>query len=87
MENLANDISGDFSERYFYVTEDLEDAKEVAREAVAIYKKYGFEHMTDFINITKQPECPKCGHLGRFRDDYCSECGTELTSPEEIPYE
>ena len=83
---MANDISGDFSERYSYVTEDLEDAKEVAREAVAIYKKYGFEHMTESISITKQPECQKCGHLCRFRDDYCSECGTELTSPEEIPY-
>ena len=54
LEKLANHIDEDSSERYFYVTEDLEEAKEVMREAVAIYKKYGFEHTTESINITKQ---------------------------------
>ena len=87
LEELSNHVGGDTLMQYSYVTEDLENAKEVAMKAVDIYRKYGLEHMTDFINITKQPECPKCGHFGRFRDDYCSECGTKLTSAEEIPYE
>ena len=87
LENLTNHISEDSSERYSYVTEDLEEAKEAAREAVAIYKKYGFEHMTDCISITKQSECPKCGHLGRFRDVYCPRCGTKLTPAEEMDLE
>jgi len=87
LEELSNHVSGDVFIRYSYVTEDLEDAKEVAREAVAIYKKYGLEHMTDKISITKQPECPKCGHLGRFSDVYCPKCGAELTPAEEIDLE
>jgi hypothetical protein len=87
LESLSNHVSEDCSGHYSYVTEDLEDAKEVAKEGVEVYKKYGFEDLADSICITTQPECPKCGHLGRFRDDYCSECGTALTPSEEMSVE
>jgi DNA-directed RNA polymerase subunit RPC12/RpoP len=87
LEGLSNHVSGEYCSQYSYVTEDLEEAKEVAKKAVAIYKKYGFEHMTDSIIITRQPECPNCGKLGRFSDVYCPQCGTKLTPDEEIDLE
>jgi ribosomal protein S27AE len=87
LEKLSNRVSEDISIQYFYVTEDSEDAKDIASKAVAIYKKYGFEHMVDSIIITKQPECPNCGKLGRFSDVYCPRCGTMLTPAEKIDLE
>jgi predicted Zn-ribbon and HTH transcriptional regulator len=87
LEKLSNHVSGECFEQYSYVTEDLEEAKEVVNKARAIYKKYGFEELVDSIRITSQPECPKCGYLGRFSDIYCPKCGAELTQTEEISLE
>lgn len=87
LENLSNHVSEDGFERYSYVTEDLDEAKDVARKAVEAYKKYGFDDLADSITITRQPQCPKCAHLGRFSDEYCSTCGVELTPAQEIDVE
>lgn len=64
-----------------FKTESLEEAKEVQKKAREIIKKYYPDNdaVGDSIQITTQPECPKCGNLGRFADLYCSSCGTELT--------
>ena len=70
--------------QYSYVTEDPSEAIKVARRAIAIYEKYGISEDDCGVHITKQPECPRCGYLGRFSDEYCSKCGTELTWKEEI---
>jgi len=85
LEDLSNHLSEDG--QCSYVTEDLEDAKNVAKEAVEIYKKYGYEDLADCVCINSQPECPKCGHLGRFSEGFCSKCGAELTPSEEIDAE
>lgn len=87
MEELSNRVSGEYCLQYSYVTEDLKEAKEAAKKAVAVYKKYGFKDMIDSINITKQPECPNCGYLDRFSDAYCPKCGAELTPAEESDLE
>jgi rubrerythrin len=84
LEELSNHVSGEVSTDWSYVTEDLEEAKEVVNKAKDIYKKYGFEEIVDRIYITKQPECPKCGFYGRFSDEYCPKCGTELTGKEDV---
>lgn len=84
LEELSNHVSGECFEQHSYVTEDLEEAKEVVNKARAIYEKYGFEELADSICIVRQPECPKCGCLGRFSDVYCPKCGAELTQAEEI---
>jgi hypothetical protein len=54
LEKLANHFSEDGFGQYSYV-----DAKNVAKEAVEVYKKYGFEDLADGVYITTQPECPK----------------------------
>jgi len=87
LEELSNHVGGDAFIKDYYVTDDLEEAKKVARKAVAICKKYEFEHVTDDISITRQPECPNCDYFGGFSDVYCPKCGTKLTPAEEIDLE
>jgi len=63
-----------------YATFDLEEAREVAKDAIAIYQEY-FPHLDDGecgVLITTQPKCPKCGKYARFSELYCSRCGGEL---------
>jgi hypothetical protein len=67
-----------------FVTDDLDEAKEVARKAVSIWIEHGFK---DFVYINTQPECPKCDKLARFSETYCNACGQELTPSEEIELE
>jgi predicted Zn-ribbon and HTH transcriptional regulator len=61
-----------------YVTEDLEDAIKVYREAKKIIEAEGFDSENLFIE--RQPECPECGYLGRFSHKYCPRCGVKLTT-------
>ena len=57
-------------------TWDAEEAERVLSEAIAIVKKhFDSEHVRDGMNITKQPECSKCGELLGFSALYCSKCG------------
>ena len=66
---------------YVYKTNDREDAEEVAKKAKESLKKIFGEDdplAAAMIDISRQPECPECGELGRFSDSYCSRCGTEL---------
>ncbi len=73
-----------------YKTEDLEDAKEVYLEAKKIIQEIFGEDAENYsmeFSIARQPECPKCGELGRFSAGYCSSCGTEFIPKEEIEVE
>jgi len=70
-----------------YKTDDLEDAKEVFREAKKITQEIFGEDAEIYaveFNITRQPESPKCGEFGRFAAAYCADCGSELIPKEEI---
>lgn len=67
-----------------YKTHDLEEACEVAREARAAWLESKDRAMADSVTITAQPECPRCGRLGRFRDAFCASCGVPMLPPEEI---
>jgi NADH pyrophosphatase NudC (nudix superfamily) len=87
LEMLSNHFSGDWSAHYSYVTEDIEDAKEAAKEAAEIYRKYDLKNPAGYVQITTQPECPKCRNLGRFSENYCPKCGTKLTPSEDIDFE
>ena len=62
---------------WVYKTWDKEEAIEMANIAREIWREWG-ENQADTVSITAQPICPKCGELGRFSDEYCSECGTKL---------
>lgn len=64
-----------------FVTEDLDEAKEVSAKARAIMEKHGWTEQ-DWLGvgvIATQPECPKCGYLARFSDIECYNCGSVLT--------
>jgi len=66
---------------YVYKTNDREDAEEVAEKArKALVEIFGENNplATCMIDVTRQPECPECGELGRFSDSYCPRCGSEL---------
>jgi hypothetical protein len=84
LETLANNATGEDFAHYSYVTEDLKEAKRVAKEAVDVYKKYGFEDLASSVYVTTLLECPKCGYQARFGGSYCSQCGNELTRPQKI---
>jgi len=63
-----------------FATFDLEEAREVAKDATALYQEY-FPHLGDGecgVFLTTQPKCPKCGKYARFSELYCSRCGGEL---------
>ena len=63
-----------------FATFDLEEARKVAKDAIALYQEY-FPHLSDVecgVLITTQPKCPKCGKYGRFSDFCCSRCGKDL---------
>ncbi len=85
---LANSVVG--ISGLVYKTEDMEDAKEVYREAKKIIQEIFGEDAENYstgFSITRQPECPKCGELGRFSATYCSGCGSELIPKKEIEVE
>ena len=70
----------------YYVTTDLREAKKVRNRAIRAYLGANFstEFASEKIQISTQPECPKCGVVGRFSDDYCCKCGTALTPSRHI---
>jgi hypothetical protein len=85
IHGLANSVIG--ISGLVYKTEDLEDAKEVYLEAKKIIQEIFGEDAENYsmeFSITRQPECPKCGELGRFSAGYCSNCGIELIPKEDI---
>ncbi len=85
MESLSNSET-DMS-NLVYKTNNLEDAKKVYREAKkTLLKIFGdkAEAYLMLLDITRQPECPKCGKLGRFTDTFCSRCGSKLIDSERI---
>lgn len=81
LEDLATGVSGDIFPSLVYKTEDLDEAIRIREKAKSIIRAEGF---SDELVITRQPECPACGYLGRFSDQYCPRCGTKLTPQEEV---
>ncbi len=82
---LANSVVG--ISGLVYKTEDMDDAIEVYREAKKIIREiFGkdAENYSVEFSVTRQPEYPKCGELGRFSAAYCAGCGSELIPKEEI---
>jgi hypothetical protein len=70
-----------------YKTRDLKDAKEQARFARRLLKEaFDDDDILVNIQIVAQPECAKCGELGRFADSYCSSCGAELLPKEYVDF-
>ncbi len=67
-------------EQLSYVTQDLDEAKSIHAQAVSIMRAERLEYTPSII---RQPECPNCGFLGRFSDEYCFKCGARLI-PKEI---
>jgi len=88
MESLSNSVA--HISNLIYKTEDIDDAKEVFKEAKkALLEIFGDETETYSIEleITRQPECPQCGNMGRFSDSFCSRCGKKLIPAENIKIE
>ena len=88
MQGLANSVAG--ISGLVYKTEDLEDAKEVYLEARKIIREIfggNAENYSMELSVTRPPECPKCGELGRFSAAYCAGCGYELIPKQEIEVE
>ena len=77
MEALANKVH---EGRLSFTSHSLADTREIQRQARKLYQKY-FPHMSDDeigLKITTQPICPKCGQIGAFSDEFCSDCGEKL---------
>ena len=68
---------------WVYKTWDKEEAIEMAKIGREIWKQWR-EDQADTVYVTAQPICPKCGELGRFSNEYCSKCGTELLPKAEL---
>jgi hypothetical protein len=79
IHGLANSVAG--ISGLSYKTEDLEEAQEVYRRAKRITWEIFGDDAEDYsmdFGITRQPECSKCGQIGRSSAWYCSNCGTDL---------
>jgi len=78
---LNEDIEEGQDSQLILKTNDFEKAKQVRKEVLSILLEL---HLNgeDVISITAQPQCPKCGELGKFSDTYCPKCGTELLQKE-----
>ena len=68
-----------------FKTEDLDEAREFIKtartELEKVEKATGLSLCDGLDCISSQPECPKCGYLGRFSEaaENCPHCGTKLT--------
>jgi predicted nucleotide-binding protein len=91
MSSLSNGVTEDLA--LVYKTNELENAKETVRHARRIVDEYkgtlleselDLDMIKEGFGITMQPQCPRCGKLGRFSDTHCSDCGTELHPKEDI---
>lgn len=63
----------------------LEHAKRLASDVLEVLEKYeekGDLTLVLTAGVSRQPECPKCGRLGRFKDRYCPEDGAEMIPAE-----
>jgi len=88
IEGLSNNIRTQFGFYYYsYVTSDLEDAIKRAKEGISLYRTFNYKDGEEYVTVGTQPECPKCGYLGRFEDCYCSDCGTKLEPEDYISFE
>jgi hypothetical protein len=67
-----------------FKTRDREEACEVARAARAAWVEVNAPLEAGSVEITAQPECPRCGQLGRFRDASCPSCGVAMLPAEDI---
>lgn len=67
-----------------FKTYDGEEAIRIARQANKIICD---AYDAASVRITTQPYCKACGYLARFRDEYCSSCGTELEPSYDIGFE
>ena len=86
LEALANRYN---TGQYEFVTEDLEESRNIAKKAIAITQRY-LPHLEDDmigVSIRTQPQCPKCGRYGSFSSGHCSGCGGVLTREKDIPIE
>jgi hypothetical protein len=86
LENLSNGLADNLQNMVFKTTDESE-LKQVVKQAIAIVRKHLGQDMDLYeygLGINTQPECPKCGHLGRFSDKYCHHCGSELMPSQEI---
>ena len=90
ISNLSNSVT---KVSLTFKTDDTEEAKKIVREARRIVDEYkgslldseiDLEFITEMFVITKQPQCPKCGKLGKFSDFHCPDCGTELEPKEYV---
>ncbi len=64
--------------QWIYKTRDLDEAREMAIEAKKAWSRPSDPVGADGISITAQPECPRCGRLGRFSDQFCAACGAKM---------
>lgn len=92
-ESLA-EIDGDLANLGFFrddenvqwvhKTYDLDEAREIAKEAKKVWSRDTGLAGEEAVAITTQPACPRCGRLGRFSDEFCASCGVKLLPTEGI---
>lgn len=63
----------------------FEKARRLADDLLEILEKYeekGDLNLVAIAEVSRQPECPECGRLGRFKDQYCPEDGADMIPAE-----
>lgn len=82
LSTKMNELSSwiDANGQLMFSTNDLDEAKEVARKAVKIKREFGI-WTTPYeagITISAQPQCSSCGFVGAFGYHWCPRCGDEM---------
>ncbi|MDY6837167.1 MAG: hypothetical protein SWH78_04250 [Thermodesulfobacteriota bacterium] len=65
-----------------YKTWDAQEATEIVAKVAAVVRELELDEDAFSLSHTIQPQCPKCGSLGRFSDFHCRDCGAELLPSE-----
>lgn len=81
IEEIALKYDGQFRVQEFgatFITESAKEANAFMERVRKLMKEYGWA--TDGMGIAIQPECPKCGRFGKFSDNFCGACGSELNN-------
>ena len=72
---------------FVYNTEDKLEMQEVITNVKKTVHSYLFEYVSDYdslLSVFTQPQCPSCKRVCWFKDNYCSQCGSKLSSKESI---
>ena len=65
--------------KLLFATADISASQKVHHQLVKIVSGDRNAHSESYeLSVEDQAQCPRCGKLGTFEDNYCAECGLKM---------